>query len=245
MMRIADADKGMSLVEATIILMVMMLLTSVLAPSINDYVNDAKHVKAKEDCEAIGQSVARLARDVGPCMKWNGGQPCTKQNRVDILFSDGKVVSSDDLGPQAVDFQSNEIKDNVINWGCRTTQNADHLENQLVRNSRGYATPADKNTFGKSGPHWNLGWRGAYISPVISADPWGNRYLVNTVFLTVAIDANHGRGEGQRSGGWSKDTICITGGPNNLYESPFAGSQNGGTERLGDDLIFVISGDSR
>ena len=36
----------------------------VLAPSIMDYVRDAQWVKVKEDCEAIGVSVARLTRDV-------------------------------------------------------------------------------------------------------------------------------------------------------------------------------------
>lgn len=232
-------ERGMSLVEATIILMVLMLLTGVLAPSINDYVNDAKHLKSKEDCEAIGQAVARMARDLGPCFKWNGRDRCTKQNRVDILFSDGKVVDHEDLGPEAVNFESEDIRDSVINWGCYATQNADHIERHLVRNARQYPVA------GARGANWHLGWRGAYLSPVIGPDPWGHRYLVNSVFLAVAEDAGPGRGEGKRGGGWSRDALCISAGPNGIYETPFGGSENFGTRRLGDDFIFVISGDTR
>ena len=43
--------------EVTIMLLVLML-TSVLAPAIFDYVKDAQWVKVKEDCEAIAVSVA-------------------------------------------------------------------------------------------------------------------------------------------------------------------------------------------
>jgi hypothetical protein len=51
---------GLSLVETTIILLILMVLTGVLAPSINDFVNDAKDVKVKEDCEAIGDATAGM-----------------------------------------------------------------------------------------------------------------------------------------------------------------------------------------
>ena len=86
--------RGLSLVEVTIMLFVLMLLTGVLAPSIMDFVRDAQWVKVKEDCEAIGVSVARLARDVGPCLKFDGTGACTKTNRVDVLYSDGPDVDA-------------------------------------------------------------------------------------------------------------------------------------------------------
>ena len=79
---------GLSLVEVTIILLVLMLLTGVLAPSIIDFVRDAQWVKVKEDCEAIGVSVARMMRDVPPCFRLVGTEPCTVANRVDLLDCD-------------------------------------------------------------------------------------------------------------------------------------------------------------
>ena len=68
---------------------------------------------------------------------------------------------------------------------------------------------------------------------------------MNTVFLAVARDAEPGTGEGQRSGGWSHDTFCISAGPNGQYETPFGGNFSHGVSRRGDDLVFIISGDTR
>ena len=84
---------GLSLVEVTIMLLVLMLLTGVLAPSIMDYVRDAQWVKVKEDCEAIGISVARVMRDVPPCFRLVGTDACTVDNRVDLLWSDGTTAA--------------------------------------------------------------------------------------------------------------------------------------------------------
>lgn len=248
------AQRGMSLVEATIILMVLMLLTGVLAPSINDYVNDAKDVKVKEDCEAIGATVMRLVRDVGPCLKFNAdGQNqnmrrCEKNNRVDILFSEGPDVNHLDLfGDAQESFNgNNNIADSEINWNDED-QRGDSMEHQFVTNDSGprYPTPGTLGTFDRPGPHFNLGWRGAYLSSPVGPDPWGRRYLVNTVFLSTARDANWGTGEGEVSGGWSHDVFCVSGGRNTLYETWFGGNQFSGTSRGGDDFVYVISGSSR
>ena len=43
-MRKWSSERGMSLVEATIILMVLATLTAVISPSIADYNNDARQV---------------------------------------------------------------------------------------------------------------------------------------------------------------------------------------------------------
>jgi hypothetical protein len=101
MRRRTAEERGLSLIEVTIMLLVLMLLTGVLAPSIVDFIKDAQWVKVKEDCEAIGLSVARLTRDVGPCLKFNGTGPCTKANRVDVLYSDGPDVTVTDLSGDA------------------------------------------------------------------------------------------------------------------------------------------------
>src|SRR5689334_9700995 len=68
-MRKWNTERGMSLVEATIILMVLSILTAVIAPSVGDYIEDARHTKAKEDVEAIGGGILRTVRDSGlPCL---------------------------------------------------------------------------------------------------------------------------------------------------------------------------------
>jgi len=259
-------ERGLSLVEVTIMLLVLMLLTGVLAPSIFDFVNDAKWVKVKEDCEAIGLSVARLTRDVGPCLKFRGSESCTKNNRVDLLHSDGPVVDGQSLGQYAGAVRNSNLKAGQLNWDYDRT---DSMENQFVTNGSEspYGTPVMLGTSSSVGPQTGLGWRGAYLSPPISADPWGHMYLVNSAFLATASDATLGGprggghdGEGSRNqgnhhtngdtegsiwGGWSYDTFCISSGPNGVYETPIGGSGNGGVLRLGDDFVFVISGGTR
>lgn len=243
-------QNGMSLVEATIILMVLMLLTGVLAPSMFDFVNDAKHVKVKEDCEVIGVTVMRMVRDVGSCLKLQGWERCTLNNRADILFSDGPDVTQDDLNQDTTaDFNNQNIASGNINWTHDDGSNASWMEHQFVTNESGpwYPTPGDSIPPGWVNPlpAFNLGWRGAYVSPPIGPDPWGHRYLVNSVFLSVAVDAENGQGEGERNGGWARDTLCISAGANNLFDTPIGGSGGFGTKRTNDDFVYVISGDTR
>ena len=237
--------RGLSLVEVTIMLLVLMLLTGVLAPSIMDFVKDAQWVKVKEDCEAIGLSVARLTRDVGSCLKFDGMGRCTTTNRVDVLYSDGPDVTEPDLtgAATAYFFSSGNIA-SPLNWD-RDGDRGDSMERQFTTNDAGYATPGRLGSSTAVGPQFNLGWRGAYLSAPIGPDPWGHRYLVNSVFLAVAIDARCGGCEGDRSGGWSRDAFCLSAGPNAVFETAFGGNSTGGVTRRGDDFVYIISGDTR
>ena len=254
MTRFLKNARGLSLVEVTIMLLVLMLLTGVLAPSIWDFVIDAKLVKVKEDCEAIGISVARLTRDIGPCLKFNGTQKCTVENRVDLLYSDGPDVTDDDLsGDGSTYFDSPGNIALHLNWR-KDDARGDSMEHQFVVNDPHYLTPAALGTFTAVGPQFGLGWHGAYLSSPIGPDPWGRRYLVNSVFLAVAVDAAGGTmgrpatGDGGGGGGnygWSNDTFCISGGPNVLFETAFGGNGHGGVTRQGDDFIYIIAGDTR
>jgi hypothetical protein len=253
--RISTA-RGLSLVEVTIMLLVLMLLTGVLAPSIMDFVRDAQWVKVKEDCEAIGVSVARLTRDVGPCLKFNGTGPCSKTNRVDLLYSDGPDVTPADMSGDAVaNFQGGSATATDLNWH-KDDSRGDSMEHQFVDNGGGpnYPSPGDLGAYATPGPSFGLGWRGAYLSPPIGPDPWGHRYLVNSVFLATADEPLtaitfdspvSGTMSGHGQGGWSNDTFCISAGPNGRYETAFGGNATHGVYRRGDDFIYIISGDTR
>ncbi len=243
---------GMSLVEVTIILMVLALVTSVLAPSVADYLNDAKQIKAKEDVEAIGVTILRVTRDIGtPCLKLSAASACTKANRVDILVSDGPTIATTDLiGVATTAFSHTDINGASVNWN--STGNRDTMERQFATNAPLYGTPATSSPTGytKPGP-WlvGLGWRGSYTATPIGPDPWGKPYVSNTVFLAVATDATAGTAEGQLSGGWSRDVIVLSMGSNSLIDSAIAGFTSGNqqyiTRREGDDIVFTVSGDTR
>jgi hypothetical protein len=126
-----------------------------------------------------------------------------------------------------------------LNWD---STHSDSMENQFVTNASAYVLPSGTPV----GPMFGLGWRGAYLAPPIGSDPWGRRYLVNSAFLAIATDScDGGCIEGTALGGWSKDTFCISAGPNSVYETPIAGNDHGGTNRTGDDFIYIISGGTR
>ncbi len=256
MSALKDNERGLSLVEVTIMLLVLMLLTGVLAPSIFDFINDAKWVKVKEDCEAIGLTVARITRDVGPCLKFAGNQPCTKANRADLLHSDGPAVVAANLAATAVPVvNAANLQTSPMNWD--TVARGDSMEDQFVTNSPVYTIPTGTAV----GPLFGLGWRGAYLSPPIGPDPWGHQYLVNSAFLAVATDAppmssldafassvttNHATPPPTPTPTpWSYNTFCLSAGPNSLYETAIGGNVNGGVTRVGDDFIFVIAGGTR
>ena len=241
-------EEGMSLVEATIILMILFLLTAVLSPSIGDYIEDARHTKAKEDIEALGISIQRLMRDVGSCIKTDATDPCDMTNRVEILRSNGPDVVAADLGTTAAAFASGGNVTGPLNWDDDQDAGVgDTFESQLVTNAPNYNTPAESSPTGYTigGPQAGLGWRGAYMAGPIGTDPWGKVYVANAVFLVVASDASDNAAEGGRRGGWSRDAIVLAAGPNGLYDSPFGGSANFGSERQGDDLLYVLRGDTR
>ncbi|MCX6545356.1 MAG: hypothetical protein NTV05_13225 [Acidobacteria bacterium] len=237
-------EQGLSLVEATIILLVLMLLTSVLAPSISGFVREAQWVKVKADCEAIGVSLSRLSWDVGPCLKKVAAVGCINANRIEVLQSLGSAVVVDLTAAPDVVWTNSEMVS--ANWNSDT--NADTMESQFVANGPGYRTPYDHLTASGSYPAgllFGLGWRGAYLSSPIGPDPWGSKYLVNTGFMTTTTDAAARGGEGNRGRWWNRDVTCVSPGPNQVIETPFFEGVNRGMHRTNDDFVFVISGSGR
>jgi type II secretory pathway pseudopilin PulG len=222
MTRSVTSERGMSLVEATIILLVLMLLTAVLAPSMGDFIADAKMVKVKEDCEAIGLTVMRLVHDVGPCLRSQAAGEC-----LPAIYSDGRTGYGD--------------------WPER----GGDMEEQFVVNEHAgrpiYPLPT---------------WRGAYLSAPVGPDPWGTRYGVNVKFLVPPAPATAvamrrvsdpgctgAPGTAPGCGGGiadlDRDVVCLSGGPNQTYETSFEGLDAGGTHRRGDDFVYVIQGSQR
>jgi type II secretory pathway pseudopilin PulG len=240
----------MSLVEATIILMIIFLLTAVLSPTITDYVNDARQTKGKEDVEAIGTSIIRLLRDTGlPFPVKNPTAVAASlrlaSNRVDLLVSDGLAPSaSADTGVAA--SGTNYIITAALEWDTADTSTTDNVANMnwhLAYNTSStlhLTNPYPLVSFpAAGGPRVGLGWRGAYLTAPIGPDPWGNRYGVNTVFLNPSSDAT--------VIGTNFDTFVLSAGPDGNVSTDMEGNGllSGGTTVQGDDLIYVISGNTR
>ena len=83
-------ERGLSLVEVTIILSVLMVLVATIAPSMSDFTNDARQTVAKQEVEVIGNAIQRMLGDTGSrCLRLVGTSDCTVTNRVDLLVTSG------------------------------------------------------------------------------------------------------------------------------------------------------------
>jgi type II secretory pathway pseudopilin PulG len=238
---------GMSLVEATIILMILFLLTAVLSPAVTDYVNDARQTKGKEDVEAIGLSIMRLLRDTGlpfPVVAAGASPLHTAVNRVDLLVSDGNTpsaaagtgVSSSGTG---YIITANRNWDDVDGAGDNVANMNPHLAYNMV-DPNGLTTVYTLVAFpAPGGPRVGLGWRGAYLTGPIGPDPWGNRYAANTVFMNPSSDST--------VKGSNFDAFVLSAGADGHVDTDMEGNgaTSGGTTPQGDDLIYVMSGSTR
>jgi type II secretory pathway pseudopilin PulG len=243
-MRRLRRQEGLSLVEVTIMLLVLMLLTSVLAPSIFDFINDAQWVKVKEDCEALAISVTRLHKDVGSKLYTiNGGAATYPANKLDIILSDyinvPIVTASDVAGFGA----------GANNWfGTGTGMFPfnptfmDTCSNQLITNLEGGVGPLgiypepSMTVAPAFGPYFGQGWRGAYLSPPCASDPWGYAYQINTKWATWTFS------NGTRY--HCNDVFCLSPGKDGIIDTSFGIDYQvfpQGLNRKGDDWVTIIS----
>jgi type II secretory pathway pseudopilin PulG len=248
-MRKWNVERGMSLVEATIILLTLSVLTAVVAPSITDYVNDARSTKVKEDTEAIGLAIARVVRDTGVSCLITGtpSTKCDVDTRVDVLVSEGADPTSDTGNDY--DVPADSATNTTYNWAGSTAYgvvpagNKGTMAAQFITNGPAYTSiSAATQTFTPPSTQVSgFGWRGPYVS-AIGADPWGYKYQANTIFLSVANDATAASGtEGAPDGGWHRDVFVLSSGPDGVVSTPFA-TDDLGTKALGDDLIYTVQG---
>jgi hypothetical protein len=163
-----------------------------------DFVRDAQWVKVKEDCEAIGVSVARLARDVGPCLKFDGTGPCTKSNRVDVLYSDGPDVTPADMsGDATANFYGGAATATELNWH-KDDSRGDSWAQLSTRRAN---LPGDQHN-APARRSVSAGWR-----LPIAADRSGPTLLSGQpVSFAMATDAGQPK---HATRGWSNDTFCV------------------------------------
>ena len=150
------------------ILTAMTVLSGVAAPAMNEYLDDAKLLRAQHDVRTLSASLIRLFNDVGPERGIDGGWA-----RVDLLVGAGEAPLATTAAAQS--------------WTLEATgKGVAALDDHLVVNEVGYSVV--------HGPS-RLGWRGAYLQDPVRADPWGHRYAVNVAvmrshyFDTVVLSA--------------------------------------------------------
>jgi len=237
------SERGVSLVEATVILSVMMMLTAVLTPSVRGYVQSAQQASAKKDVEAIGAALTRMLADVGESWVLRDGNGATapaapshdSSNRVDMLVSDGKIpakyVARSSGAPDwdaAVDNTTVQKLEYFLSSNTPSNTAANAYRTATNMSVAGQFDPDEGMTF--NSPH---AWRGAYLPGPIGADPWGNRYMVNVEFLAREL--------GTGPSGNINDVIVISAGSNALIETQY--DIDGVVSA--NDIVYVVSGGTR
>lgn len=205
-------------------LAVLVMLTGVLAPSMGDFINDAKNTSAKANLETLCAAVGTLLKDTGETFLLRDGHPGTDglvrrdvSNRVKLLVGAGPAPST-----RSKDHQ----QDKDIDWDAPVENDAvQTFSDQLIANEPGGRRELAYRT---GAPY---GWRGAYLGTEPNADPWGHRYAANVEFL--------GSPSGNTSDLKTGSVVVLSAGPNGRAEMPF---HSFGAEHRGDDLFCVISG---
>ena len=184
-------ERGLSLIEVAILLLVTFAIIGALAPTLMATVRHAEATAATTAMNEIrDQTLAALGDMNYSRFTWDGSNNAGQ--RVLTLVSDGDT-------PREVSASGSATWQTVVDNATGLT---DFLERHLVTNDpRG--NPA--NAYPTAGANQ---WRGAYLTAPIDPDPWGNRYAVNTQYL------------GGGAGG-TNDVVVYSAGPDETIDSPY------------------------
>lgn len=212
--RIRSNERGMSLIEASIILSVVATLAAMLAPAINGYIDQARQAATREDVKTIGEAIQQFQTDNAEhqfLKTAHGGvsgfteEPPTRAdaNRVELLVGDGDIptlgsgVSGETYWTRAVNLTTvdaltnhlaqNQPGDDCV--GCAGEFGDTQYRNPVDISVSGGGNNIDFARADSSGFNAPYAWRGPYLPAPVRADPWGNRYAVNVAWLDPAPNA--------------------------------------------------------
>ena len=195
-------ETGVTLLEVTLLLTATAALMAAVAPTLSSTIRHAEIAAATTAMTDISAQANEMLNDLAyQTFTIDGTRTGTG---VDLLVSDGDI-------PREVSGTGSPSWQPPVD---NATGLVDFLERHLVTNDpRGNAA----NAYNPAGAP---AWRGAYLNSPIDPDPWGNRYAVNTEFLT----------------GGNEDVVVFSAGPDEEIDSLYSG--NGLT--AGDDDLFVL-----
>lgn len=156
--------QGFSIVEATIVLAVIAVLTGAVAPSVSRTLAQGRLARVHNDVQAIRTAIHNVLTEHTLFVPFTS-TGAVDGDAIEVLVSDGDIPFSA-IGATAWD-------DAVA--CCAAAVDVGFLEAHLVSNSGLGAVGSYSVGAG--------GWRGAYINAPVDPDPWGNRYAVNTEYL--------------------------------------------------------------
>ncbi len=247
--------RGFTLVEVTIILLVLVILSSIMLPQLGNFNRLARRVKVGEDVGALCASVKKWLDEVmlgGPYVRPGGGVD-NPRDPIGLLVGPGNspIVSAAIVG-QAPRTSSDIWNAPVIAQNAFSVETDGVLHNSVefdtdllfnhlqVNNPQGLSVDFReryKNVIELPSVGSWFGWRGPYFNE-LTPDPWGTRYSVNTFGLHVGPS-------GASDDIFSTAVVCISFGPDKtastLANQPIDLTPYGFII-AGDDVAAVLSG---
>ena len=203
---------GFTLVEVTIILLVLTTLSTIMLPQMGNFNRLARFTKAREDLGALCAVAKTMLDSVWLSTFYDdpAGDSWTQNPAfpVGLLLGSGAIPSQgavpDTTAAQNISFGKGWYTNDTIAWPCikvapdvggsgDVSFSCDRIDFHLQENSPAmgfpYPNPINDPRPANSTVRDNVttffGWRGPYFDGV-SADPWGNRYMINTFALYAA-----------------------------------------------------------
>ena len=249
-LRAGGGEQGFTLIEVTIILLVLVILSTIILPQLGKFNRLARFVKVTEDLVVLCSGMKKMLDEVMENSFWV--DPVNKNVPVGLLFTDGDIPKlnpgvlamddtaanwqipnvNDPIGPQPITDYLAQIAGNLV---------ADHFMNHFLMNDpigilggQRYIDVIDVTT-----EWWAFGWHGPYFHKLMP-DPWGNRYVSN-VFALHSISGNI----------YTSAVVVLSAGPNEVIDTKFdmfyksifkSGGFGPGFEVGLDDQVCVLSG---
>jgi type II secretory pathway pseudopilin PulG len=210
-------DRGLatSLIEATLVITIAAVLSSVALTFVEDHTADAQLNNAQAEVKLIGISVLGFIQDTGFAP----------------LFRSGLQTGPNDPIYSVLETTGSEPSDLTGTWST-DPNGRDQVYNHLVGNLPGSLTPGYRRV-GEFAYARFKGWNGPYISKLPPSDPWGDKYLVNIGLMQRTLAQN------EFAAGRRLAVFVISAGPDRAIQTRFEQFADAFVAG-GDDVIFRI-----
>lgn len=237
------SERGITILETTVILSVLFILAGAMSPIVSESVNTARAVKAKNDASMIAMGLINLQKDVGAdALNIGGAGVAGPSLRLpDLLASQGGAPETEDAptsesdatpmvsllaapGHSGVSLTANARAATRAERRRWRDTPAGSLDDHLTSNRRGYR-------FRRTGEYG--GWNGPYVSAEVKGDPWGRQFLINSQWLDGGSSTADAQGRIRRA------VFVVSAGADGVVDTPFEQSIVD-ARAYGDDIVIRI-----